>query len=639
MGHLKGGTHFLVVTTCKDGKACSIHSYKQFNQAVKTWNPFTKLSPLFPVGEEAPPDFSSGTSYLYFLSSIYPGSISFQSSAKVYVALGIYNVVAHCQSEAEVKEIEDYISANDITHEQWTIEMGNVVSTSNNLGSKSLSPLDTTMPDVTSRPVLATAREYSILQASCLTSASNVAPHLEGALKAYNLVFLDLISDEKDDLGKLTDLVLANAALSKFYSQCFGGTSPLINSETGYMTHSLLGIGTAVRALGSIRDFVSAIFEDSKFEHRIIGLKELDCIRKDLISEPIQDPIFGTDILAGSNFGLDKIVENVSKDEVLPVIPFYSGRDGFRATKFSLSAPIESIFAANTYEWTLMTLTHELSHIIIDGCVLGQFLDTSDDAWLAKLSGLMDESLAPDSLYEQAAYLLVHGFMVLACEDRILHEIFVNKRIHISTDYSGENIAKAVKDHSAEVNEILTHIFDCLYFYRGDAERYLRSVWMSWTVVPNIESRIPDYITRCLCAISAVNQTEKTEVSLESFEKILNKIVDDDDHETTKIITSALAELTLNREQYKTKVGLRQSLIKFVLSFLYSSSIAASLDREKATVRGKGNAYHFSDKEFQPEKISNPLRFLEQYCRDQSPDAPKTVWLLNQLAFLAPYDS
>ena len=64
-----------------------------------------------------------------------------------------------------------------------------------------------------------------------------------------------------------------------------------------------------------------------------------------------------------------------------------------------------------------------------------------------------------------------------------------------------DHVGQRLRDEWAECNELLTHIFDFLYFYRGDAEAYVRCVWASWAVIPNIQHRLTDYITRCLCAL------------------------------------------------------------------------------------------------------------------------------------------
>mgnify|MGYP003623919383 FL=1 len=47
----------------------------------------------------------------------------------------------------------------------------------------------------------------------------------------------------------------------------------------------------------------------------------------------------------------------------------------------------------------------------------------------------------------------------------------------------------------------MTHAFDFLYYYNSNLELYIEEIWSSWGELPNMESSIQEYITRCLCII------------------------------------------------------------------------------------------------------------------------------------------
>jgi hypothetical protein len=54
-----------------------------------------------------------------------------------------------------------------------------------------------------------------------------------------------------------------------------------------------------------------------------------------------------------------------------------------------------------------------------------------------------------------------------------------------------------------EVEEIMVHTFDFLYFYGQQVDYYLNSIWRSWDTIPHLNSRVADYLLRTLCVAAS----------------------------------------------------------------------------------------------------------------------------------------
>ena len=63
---------------------------------------------------------------------------------------------------------------------------------------------------------------------------------------------------------------------------------------------------------------------------------------------------------------------------ILPLVTYFSGRDGYSSHLQTLSAPLTAISECNSYRSSLLTITHELSHIFIQG-LLGEICPDSND--------------------------------------------------------------------------------------------------------------------------------------------------------------------------------------------------------------------------------------------------------------------
>ena len=208
-------------------------------------------------------------------------------------------------------------------------------------------------------------------------------------------------------------------------------------------------------------------------------------------------------------------------------------------------------------------------------------------------------------------------------------------------DVTRDLIRQALRDWRREVQEIMVHAFDFLYFYGADARFYLKGIWHTWCSVAGIAQRVPEYVLRSLCAISprllreepslragaARRELEDALKELSSTRKLLSNYVD-----------LALSHLAENwdgpgRDQSILKdYRARIYLVRLVLAFLHSDTLAARLFGDPRLVGGTKTGYAKRRNEYDLAPIGNPLRFLREYLKE-APTEAESLWVLHNLAF------
>jgi hypothetical protein len=238
------------------------------------------------------------------------------------------------------------------------------------------------------------------------------------------------------------------------------------------------------------------------------------------------------------------------------------------------------------------------------------------------------KSFAPDRqprhLFEQVRGLVCFGIWQMDLPEGVTAETI-----------SAEKLAERMKQRWSELREVLTHVFDFLYFYGKDAQSYIRAVWVSWDVIPNIQNRIQDYITRSLCALQANNLkrgAEGFQITVDQLIRFLNATKEE--FPGSIYIPQAVTDLSSRVEYYKRRLQHRTQLIRFVRYFLYSPKIERLLLREPALIAGDGGTYDLPQVEFSAKRPVNPLRFLTEFSGEKKGDYLRSAWMLTQLAFI-----
>lgn len=600
--------------------------HESVDKALPTWGSATRASPLFVVEGSRVPYFSGRkVTHIAFIGPISPDELP--SGLNLFLSYGLYNVVVFAETKAERDALDSLLDRlSSVAWERWEL-VGNEVRAGGYapMLHKTLGTARTQSSSVLSGDILrAAGEEYRTLLA--VTRARSEA-YLKGV--ADDMDVLDKALGDKvknvdlHAVRKLQWLLNINAALSRFSSQTFAGTSPILGTECHFWTHSLLGVGIATKALLHVRRYVEKRAALAQFPRRIAVFKQIDAQPQHLSHLPIYDAWWSGAQLPD----LPSDGAGASGAAQLPLIVYFSGRDGFKSTAFTLSAPLEVMHGANTCAWSLQTLTHELSHIFVDS-IVGALLedDYKTPAWSRKVLEIFDDKRKPANLHEQLQELLFFGLARLEME---------NAGTGIELDLPEGAPRVLIERYLQVVTELYAHIFDYLHFFQQDPVSYINSIWSSWDVIPNIESRVPDYIVRSLCALHVGNLTvsagmDATIDALAAGLETLAKASGSDQY-----VRLASAQLKERRKEFAAALEVRLPLIKLARVLMYSPTVSGFFSHTRPA--SKRSAKRFSGhkaKQFAKNRpVDNPIRFILDHCDDRKSDAAKSLWVLMQLAF------
>jgi len=316
-----------------------------------------------------------------------------------FVSYGLYNVVIFAQSKSDRRVLRSFLeNTGDTAWELWTLK-GSKVDTVNYAPVLRLRP-----PAVIPRKHVLTAdlraagEEYQTLLA--VTNARS-GPYLQDVIREMETVDTALFEKiqklKLHNIRKLQWFININAALSRFSSQTYAGTSPILGTECHFWTHSLLGIGIASMALLNLRRFIDKAAVRANFPIRIDQFKKQKPADAALKS-------FGSTNEWWTKTQLPALPPDFAGSDVplLPLIVCFSGRDGFKSTPFTLSAPLETLQSANTYAWSLQTLTHEISHVFVEGAI-SALLESKykGKEWAHAILDIQAKRIKASNLHEQ----------------------------------------------------------------------------------------------------------------------------------------------------------------------------------------------------------------------------------------------
>ncbi len=615
---LEGKELALTATHTHPGGGFVLKVYDSVDTALKNWGASTRCSPIYPFNHAVWPTNAREVT-VWFLGPHFPGSLP--DGVPAYLSLGMYNVLLVASKKAEREKAQEYVdSLKQTPWERWT------------MGSKGL------VTDISYAPIIrrsacasqdggqiklpqglrSAAEEYRTLIAATIAKANAYRSDVSQDLRNFDEIFRkNLESTRSRPVTKSQWLVNVNAALSRFSSQAFAGISPITSTECHYWTHSLLGVGLGAQALIAIRNQALKAFAQADFRRRLHALESV-----------APNPVKLTKLRLGDGFWqshhLTEKIDEREHHQISPIVCF-SGRDGFRSTTLTLSVPLEVLSSSNTLGWTLRTITHEISHLFVDA-ILNTLLPNIDDVAEAEhLLETLDKS-KPNNLFEQLQQYLCFSIFKLASDEKA-------KSIQV---HSGEELTRAVEDTYQEVSEVLTHIFDFLYFYGRNRAIYVPAIWGSWDVIPNIASRIDEYLMRTLCAVMTQNLSapDPFEVTitqvLEEMENLSNVLQD------ANIVARAAEKLRNDRAHFRSALMQHTELVLLSYSFLYSPAIAQMMNRSH--VQSKKSGFDFKPNIFERDVVvTNPLRFIfdqaARYTVRDTPDFRKSAWMMAQIAF------
>jgi hypothetical protein len=312
-------------------------------------------------------------------------------------------------------------------------------------------------------------------------------------------------------------------------------------------------------------------------------------------------------------------------------IVYLSGRDGFKATESTLSAPLSTVTCCNCDRWSLLTITHEVSHPIVHS-VLSTLLprregDTRSLRELHESIELYVGSRKPENLLLVLRQFLLRAMAGLDVADSL------DPNNPLSQEPPRLDIA-ALKDlidrRHEEVEELMVHAFDFIYFFGSEVARYVPAIWKSWQSIPHLETRIRQYVLRTLATIAtkflsgpdpAKRAKEDFEVSLAGTARKLGR---------GSYASAALRLLADDWKSIQIELAARILITQIVLAFLQGPEALAEV-RRKGRPRHRGDPVS-RDLLFSGDPILNPLDFIECETGDRV-DIHRSFWMLQRLAF------
>ncbi len=627
--------------------------------AVRAWTPGTRVSPVWGVEEfgtqKAAKNEFLGNNTLLFIGPVAPARLRTDVSAAnkaqaldAWVTLGCFNLLVRIDDSpkgtAALEELQTWAKREKIPFERWKVSNGRVnanvhTSIPNNGAEAALSELSeiSEIADTYSINALRmTLQEYCALMASTLSRSSIIAPGLFSELMQVSDRIKQIVAKHQSNsisaLEMHSTLLSMNAALARFSSQALSGTPPIISTECHFWTHSLLGTGSANIALAKLAGQIHRVLGEARIPERIAALEA----KKDNV--PTLDDLTSSADLFATDY-LKSSPPAPPPTPVAPLVTYFSGRDGFSSHLLTLSAPLTSIAECNSYRSNLMTVTHELSHIFVQGVLAQLYPDSNDRAGIEHLWKMTKPHYQASNWLDAVRQLLVEALVSMEQVRLGAASEMPPERIIPTTN----ELADLLRRSRREAQEIMVHTFDFRYFYSGEPAAYIESIWHSWCAIAGIGDRVPEYVLRTLCAISSKQLREifprNANAARKQLEASLKNLISGGNL-MSDYAERALEHLDQNWDRRDGKNSIldgyraRIYLVRLVTAFLFSDSIAAQFFDEPHVTRGSSTGYAKKRGELDLSPIGSPLRFLREHLTP-SPSEADSLWVLHNLAFNA----
>ena len=473
-------------------------------------------------------------------------------------------------------------------------------------------------------------------------------PGLRDALNGYNLQINEFISKYGAAVGSTTnsqspvhafvplnveeqnvsqrfffdvhgELQKITSGLSRFAAQAGTGIPPVLSHECHYWHHSALGLGTPVLGLYTL---VSHIFNT-------LGKERIPARFVSLLNHAFP-----------SGYTAEQKDEHVVDISTIPPdpksllspltlsLPFFSGRDGFQSNAYSVSVPLPCITASTNIRWSLCNITHEISHDIIRAILAKSLVPKRHHESVRQTLRLLIEDTNPTSV---GAYIQ-RNFLLLAPAFAANHSFSESNGVVATyrTEFSDklDGIEAALEKHQTDIEEVMVHAFDYIYFYQSDTGRYLEAIWSSWATIPDVKRRVVRYLLRSLCAISLHRDAETDEgYPIRELRKALQRL------SKSPIVGDCCSTAldTLNRSQagLVSCFLLQRDAAMLVKRFMFAESFLKSLHSEE----GNAALYHTKNLCFPDQPFTNPLDFIKNSLTVETISPAKSAWMFACLAY------
>lgn len=643
---------FLALHDGHDGNGRAVVFHESLADALGQWSAGSRISPIWPIGfapssatslpSNSSPLPSPVSGCLTFIGPVRPrrlqdGVPGLDSAASVWASMGCFNIVVHTGTDAAQVEIATQLMAwaraQRIASEQWHLDAGRIVHTDRHVlvqkDSEALSALLGFGGDHHHPAVRTAYQENVVATATSLARAAAVYPPIHDEIEqaaASMVAIMQCFADDQLTLLEMQSrLQSMNAAMSRFSSQAFSGIPPIEGTECHFWIHSLLGTGSANLALASLVASVQQVLGAALLPER---LALLGTITKKV---PTSGELVDDEKLL--SFDIMDEVQPVSDPQIVPLITYFSGRDGFSSHVQTLSAPLTTLAECNSRRSNLLTVTHEISHILVQSALAVISPTPSDLSQMRNARELIEPDAEAGTMLDAARQLFLEAIVAMDLAER-------GRNDTISHAQAADELPRMIERTRMEVQEILVHTFDFLYFHQGDPEYYVKNIWHSWCAIPGIADRVPEYLMRTMCAVSPRFLKDKPgtrfEAALLGVETTLRKIEGEiglDGNYVTHVLAyiDDIRRDNQLRRQVEKQYFVRMRLVRLVQIFLYSEKLAAKLFHDPHVGGGKGYGRK-KPLEYDTHPVGNALQFLRNQLKSDPREA-ESMWVLHALAF------
>lgn len=518
-----------------------------------------RCSPIFPVSDRAEIPVADGTYKLLFLSLRTPFQAIRRMVArdpdfekKLWYSLGNCSLLIVDPSLEIASAIGDLLGEEPTAEESWMVSGGVLVSAEpRRAAAATVDVVDYTLSDYAQLDI-STRGVVDEFKATLDSIVRNVAQHLQDELPTFKklvvvareltseLVFLetgvppvpDGLKAYGDSIGRdafirlqlknqrIDQLVQINSALSYVSSQAFHGGVPILAAPSLIRHFSLLGVGTAYRALVAIVRRVEMALEEWPIEEVVTSYLPFSRGLPGFTDPVAYDPSRWNEVC-----GVDHYLAKVeNRGSALPKLPYFSGRLGFRETQFAISAALQLLFAGDGREWHLITMTHEIMHGHVRNLLgrifgadasssvsdtfhsiyeryAGHLLRQIDDSELTAIDSIRSVILTYCALSERLGSLTLLPAPIgstLGGGKEILGDLRL---------WPEEQTWRLLKREFRNINELLVLVLDLHYAYRSDLDQYLQHTWRTWPAVPGVLSDVRQYVLRSIFAAASMSES------------------------------------------------------------------------------------------------------------------------------------
>ena len=597
------------------------------------WAPVSRMSPVFPVRHfrggvdyTSPSEFHfEGQWHVIFAGPVHPEEFSPLQSfdGEFWLTLGLYNVLLACEDAEKIQLARDWCADNKRQCEIWTIEDGQVLHVQvfdDSFVQESNEELAKLWSLEAPHELTEAIREFVPLAAAAIARGQASGIGLDQDLRYLPNVFGKIVEAGRGPNQKyiaLGRLLTINAGLSRFSSQTFAGISPIFSTECHFWLHSLFGIGVANIALRNIRDFMHRTLGEAEIHKRFKKL-ELDTSGIDLSSATpeIKDYLGEVDIDAPG--------------EAIPLLAFFSARDGYRSTEVTVSAPLAAVSSCNSVRWSLLTLTHEFCHVIVRAVQSDLYPDFSSEQQIMDCVALLESDGPAENLLKE----IRRSLLMSVCQ---MENHLAGKAANDGIEITAESVRIMLQRWRQEVDEIIVHVFDYLYFYGQDSERYIIGIWSSWGTIPNIRYRVKEYVVRSVCAVLSRHLMRGSDALDEARTEVLKHLQALAQSDPGSRYVRDAVDYLQNKwdSEARDAVLVRRNLVKLARIFLFSEELATKLRSEPEISTGRGDqlGYTYKRRDLDRKSLRNPLLFLANYTNQSPPSQVDSLWVLYILAF------